>query len=510
LLPAASGAAEDGGALAPLAPAAFDRAAAAHLLSRAGFGGTPEEIDAFQALGLEKAVEVLLAPAAGSSQPTAADPLPFTPLARETLSRRELALLPREKRQEKVREMRRQDAEELQRLRAWWIRRMALTRSPLAEKMALFWHGHFATSQREVRNATHMRLQNQLFRDRGLGDFRALVRAVARDPAMLRYLDGNQNRRGKPNENFARELLELFTLGLGNYTEADVKEAARAFTGWTVRGDEGFFARRAHDPGAKTFLGRTGAFGSDEVLDIIFEQPAASRFIARKLFVHFAHEEPGAEAVEDLAATLRAANWEIRAALSRLFRSAEFYSPRARGNRIKSPVELVAGTLRLLRIDPGESPAFAALAGRMGQDLFFPPNVKGWPAGKAWISTATVFERASLARAVLGLDRPPGARPDRKAAARPGPLRGPVPAWDPEKSAGAILGGDPGAVTAAEAVERAARSLLLVPLPEEARRKLIAGYEEALSARGPGGPEAVARLRELLNALLSSPEYQLG
>jgi uncharacterized protein (DUF1800 family) len=492
--------------LEPLDSAAFDRAAAAHLLSRAGFGGTPAEIDALHALGLDRAVEAILdgkapGPAAGAPPREVPSLLSLArPVARPP--RNELAGLSREERQKKVRETRQADARQFQSVRAAWIRRMALTAHPLEEKLALFWHGHFATSQREVQSSHRMAVQNELFRSGGLGSFRDLTRAVARDPAMLRYLDNNQNRKGRPNENFARELLELFTLGIGNYTEEDIKEAARALTGWTFRDDGFVFQRRAHDDGTKTFLGRTGAFTGDEIIDIIFEQPAASRFVSRKLFVFFAHEDPPAEAVEALAATLRSSGFEVRAVLSQLFRSAEFYSARARGTRVKSPVELVVGTARLLGIDPGESPFLAVAAGRMGQDLFLPPSVKGWDGGQAWISTKTLFDRYNFARALLGLDGEgrPG-RGDAPRGARGGGGR--PPRWDPAAGAEEILGKDWAGLPAGEVVERLARRFLLVQLPEEARTKLVAFYE---SAAGGG----TARLAELIHLLLSSPEYQMG
>jgi uncharacterized protein (DUF1800 family) len=485
-------------ALAELDPAAFDRAAAAHLLSRAGFGGTPAEVEALRAMGLQKAVEAILDGTAlgPASRPPPA--LEARPVGRPP--RDELAGLTREERQKKVQAARRADQAQLQALRAAWVRRMVLTAHPLEEKLALFWHGHFATSQREVRNSYHMRLQNDLFRSRGLGSFRDLTRAVARDPAMLRYLDQNQNRKGRPNENFARELMELFTLGIGNYTEDDVKEAARALTGWTFREDGFVFQRRAHDDGVKTFLGRTGAFTGDDVVDIIFEQPAASRFVTRKIFAFFAHEDPPADVVEALADTLRASGFEIRPVLARLFRCAEFYAASARGTRVKSPVELVVGTARLLGIDPGDSPFLAFAAGRMGQDLFLPPSVKGWDGGQAWISTKTLFDRYNFARAVLGLEE--AGRPGR--GDRPPPGRGgggPPPRWDAAAGAEAILGKDWTSLQAADVVERVARRFLLVALDGEAKAKLAAFYD---GARGE------MRLAELIHLVLSSPEYQMG
>ncbi len=478
----------------------FDRAAAAHLLSRAGFGGTPEEVDALVALGLEKAVEGVLSP-------PAPDPAgDFTPTLKDRPEGRDLAGLSKEERQKRVQEHRRKDQDQFQALRAWWLRRMVLARHPLEEKMTLFWHGHFATSQRDVRNSYHMYLQNRTLRAYALGSFRDLVRAIAQDPAMLEYLDNNRNQKSHPNENFARELMELFTLGAGNYTEQDVKEAARALTGWTFRGNEFAFARRAHDTGEKTFLGRKGEFTGDDVIDIIFEQPAASRFLVKKLFVYFVHEDPPAEMIETLAATLRESKFEMRPVLARIFRSREFYSGQARGSRIKGPVELVAGTLRLLDVDPGASPAFTSLAGRMGQDLLLPPSVKGWDGGQSWISTSTLFDRYNFARPVLGLEdsRPSGANggPGKKAGKKAvrDAFRS-LPRWNADAGRKLVLGKDPEKLSAAEAVDRVVRRFLLVPLAPEARKKLEDFYS---------GADPETRLEELIHLVLSSPEYQVG
>jgi hypothetical protein len=420
---------------------------------------------------------------------------------------------------------------------------MVLTARPLEEKMTLFWHGHFATSQMKVKDVRHMFLQNKTLRTHALGNFKELTRAIARDPAMLAYLDGARSNRRAPNENFARELLELFTLGLGNYSEKDIKEAARAFTGWTFQGDQFVVNRRAHDPEVKTFLGRTGRFDGDDIIDIVFDQPAASRFIARKLFVFFAHDDPPAAAVEAMGAALREARFEVRPALELLFRSAEFYGPRARGTGIKSPIELVVGTCRLLRLDPGASPAGAAIAGRMGQDLFRPPSVKGWDGGKSWISTSTLFDRYNFSRPLLGLAgggprrepppdptrsprrapsgapeepegkaegnsegkvRPEKGRAEGKAAGGPrgrGLAGAGLPRWDSKTGAREILGADPQDVEPKAAVDRVVRRFLLVPLGEEARGKLIDFYRSAPPRD---------RLAEAIHLVLSSPEYQLN
>ncbi len=535
---------EQPGVLPALKPEAFDRAAAAHLLNRAGFGGTPEEIEKLHALGLERAIENLLDPAG-------TDPLPpFQPTVSEPLDGRSLAGLSKEERQKKNRERRMADQRQLQELRAWWMRRMTLTSRPLEEKMALFWHGHFATSQREVQNSYHMFLQNRTLRTHALGSFKRLVLEIAQDPAMLRYLNNNRNVKSAPNENFARELLELFTLGIGNYSEQDIKEAARALTGWTLRGNEFFFAQRQHDSGEKSFLGRKGDFDGKDIMDIVFEQPAAASFIVRKLFVFFAHDDPPPEAIEALARAFRSSGFELRPVLRRLFTSAEFYSARSRGTRIKSPVELVVGTLKLLKIDPGDAPACAAAAGQMGQEIFLPPNVKGWEGGRAWVSTSTLSDRYRFVRPLLAVESPPGrpraartgekARPERKptverstvqkpdveepsekkdATEKPAPsedendkaekkkrarlLDGAarrMPHWDPQRVSQEILGERAASLRAEEAVERAAAHFLVVPLSAETRGELTAAY-------GKGSERN--RLAELILGITSTPEYQV-
>ncbi|MBI4607034.1 MAG: DUF1800 family protein, partial [Planctomycetes bacterium] len=293
------------------------------------------------------------------------------------------------------------------------------------------------------------------------------------------------------------------TLGIGNYTEKDIKEAARALTGWTFRGNEFIFQRRAHDDGEKTFLGKTGSFDGDQVIDIIFEQPATSRFIARKVFSFFCHEAPSLEVIEELAAVLRESRFEVKPLLARLFTSVEFHSASARGTRIKGPVELVAGTLRLLEIDPGDSPAFAFLAGRMGQDLLLPPSVKGWDGGPSWISTSSIFDRYNFARPILGLEEPRadglGGGKSQKKAVRDEARR--MPRWDGRAGRERILGADAERLSPEEVVDRVVKRFLLVPLPEEARKKLVDFYAGSKSER---------RLEELIHLVLSSPEYQVG
>ncbi len=482
--------------LKPLEPAAFDAAAARHLLNRAAFGGTPQEIAALAAMGLDKAVDHLL----GAED----DFEEFQAALTDRPSYRNFRKLGRDERRKIQQEYRRNDRRQFANLRAWWFRRMAIGKAPLREKMTLFWHGHFATSYREVKSSYHMYLQNETLRKHALGNFKELVTAVSKDPAMLRYLNNNQNRRGRPNENYARELMELFTLGVGNYTETDIKEAARALTGWSARGNEFVFSRRAHDPGVKEFLGKKGRFTGTEIIDIIFEQETASRFVIRKLVKFFATENPSDGLVEALAATFLKENFEIRPVLAQLFRSAEFYSESCRGKQIKSPIELVASTLRLLHIDPGNSPGASLLAGQMGQELFAPPNVKGWDGGESWITTSTLFSRYNFARPFLAVDqrrgRTDGARDrSQRRRGRDSFMRR-VPRWTPE-SIEKILGEDYRKLESDVVVDRLLAHFLTVPVDTEARMRLIEAHQQA---------EGRGKLAELVHLILSSPQYQLN
>jgi uncharacterized protein (DUF1800 family) len=287
-------------------------------------------------------------------------------------------------------------------MRGWWMGEMLATDAPLAERMTLFWHNHFVSSQQKVRSAKLRYRQNATLRRHALGDFGALLHAASKDAAMLLYLDGVRNRRGAPNENFAREVMELFTLGEGHYTESDVKEAARAFSGWSLeRGSGAFVFRRAlHDPGEKTILGRTGRFDGDQVLDILLERPETAELVVRKLWLEFVSPEPDEAYVRRIAADFRRSGYRIPVALSQLFASEAFWSPDNRGVLVKSPVELVVGTLRSLEVAPDDATPFALAAAGMGQNLFSPPNVKGWRGGDAWIDSSTLLARKQFVESI--------------------------------------------------------------------------------------------------------------
>lgn len=299
----------------------------------------------------------------------------------------------------------------VEKLQGWWLYRMIHSRHPLRERMTLFWHNHFATSVAKVRKLPLMFAQNKLLRSHALGKFPDLLREISRDPAMMIWLDSNSNVKGGPNENFARELLELFTLGAGNYSEQDVREAARAFTGWGTEGGQFVFRAELHDGGPKTILGQTGDWDGDDVLRIALEQPAAARWLARKLFRQFVSEDElprdgfaggldEATLIEPLADALRSSGYDIAAAVEMILRSRLFVSEEAWRARIKSPVEYVVGLVRSFDARPPIEQLASAMDG-LGQALFEPPNVKGWDGGILWLNSATLLARHNLAAALL-------------------------------------------------------------------------------------------------------------
>jgi uncharacterized protein (DUF1800 family) len=399
--------------LSPLAPSRWNFDAAAHLVVRAGFGGRPDEIQKVQALGLERAVDMLVEATPDRYPPPAwADPHDQDELRLQVQE----ALTPEQK-QLARKILDEQFRNEMKDLTRWWITRMINTPSPFLEKMTLFWHGHFATSGLKVRPAFKMWLQNETLRRNALGNFRTLVKAISRDPAMMIWLDIAQSKKENPNENFAREIMELFTLGEGHYTESDVKEAARAFTGYRINGpDQSFkFAPLQFDSGLKNFMGKTGPWNGDQIIDIIVSQPQCARLIGAKIWKFFAYEVPEPELVDALASELRNDHYELRPFMKRLFSSEEFYSSQTRDSQIKSPVQLLVQALRTLPIPFPDSSVLEFALRQMGQIPFFPPNVKGWDGGKSWINTATLTFRYKLARQLvegidpqeIGIPKPP-------------------------------------------------------------------------------------------------------
>jgi uncharacterized protein (DUF1800 family) len=399
-----------------------ERRQMAHLLRRAGFGASPAELEDYLKLGFDDAVDRLLHP--------------------EDVEEGDVEL-PAELDA---------DPSRLQSIQLKWLYRMVNTNRPLAEKIAFFWHGHFATSIEKVKSVTLMWNQYETLRDNGLGRFEDLVLAVSQDPAMLVWLDNSRSRKEAPNENYARELMELFTLGIGNYTEDDVKAAARAFTGWSIQiqrgaqvGDEDLmkdpelesgatteelkqkkkngtlteeektqlkkerrtrdadfiFRPNWHDDGEKTFLGQTGNWDGTDVVRIIAENPACAAFIARSLFSFFVWDNPDDKTLAPFVDVFTSSGGDIRETLGAIFRSPEFSSDQAHRAKVKSPIELLIATIKLLDVDITKQTANAKTVQAMGQVLFAPPNVGGWTSGLGWIGPSTLLERYNVVGQLL-------------------------------------------------------------------------------------------------------------
>lgn len=357
-------------------------------LTRTGFAPSPVQIAAFASLTRQQAVDQVLTQASTTTVVPAPDWVSQPPISPRSLK----GMSEDERKAWRAQEIR-QGFE----LRGWWLRQMLSTSSPLAERMTLFWHNHFVSSQQKVRYSLLMYRQNALLRQHALGNFGKLLHAVSKDPAMVIYLDNANNRKGIPNENFAREVMELFTLGEGHYGEQDVKEAARAFTGWSIDPDSGDFKWRArmHDDGIKTVLGKSGNFDGDDVLDILLAQPACAELIVAKLWREFVSPEPDAREVARIAQRFRASGYEIRTALRELFLSPAFWDKKNRGTLVKSPVELVVGALNQFEFTYDDPLPFTFAVAQLGQNLFNPPNVKGWPGGNDWINSSTLLARKS-------------------------------------------------------------------------------------------------------------------
>ncbi|MEO8848803.1 MAG: DUF1800 domain-containing protein [Casimicrobiaceae bacterium] len=367
------------------------------LLTRTGFGATPTEVADFARLTRHAAVDRLL-----SATITHAVTPPPPALNAATLMQRP----DRNASEDDRKAARRQQREADQALRGWWLREMLVTPSPLTERMTLFWHGHFATSVQKVRRAPLMYRQNVTLRANAVGNFATLLHAVSKDPAMLIYLDGVQNRSGHPNENFAREVMELFTLGEGHYSETDIKEAARAFTGWSIERTSGdyMWRPRLHDDGGKTIFGHSGNFDGDGVLDLILARPETAQFITTELWHEFISPDADATEVARIATGFRASGYDIKTVLRALFESDAFYAQASRATLVRSPVDVVVGTLHTLDMLPSGTLVYAVACAGMGQNLFAPPNVKGWPGGDAWINSSTLLARKQFLARITRAD----------------------------------------------------------------------------------------------------------
>ncbi len=483
--------------LSPIQRSAWNPQAAAHLLSRAGFGASPAEIARAAA---RPPAEVVAELVDYDKQPDDFKPPTWvTPEAELRPNRSTMMGLTEDQKREKQRELRAIERQRLIELRAWWLYRMRYTQRPLQEKLTLFWHGHFATSEDKVRGIYALYLQNQTFRKRASGSWKELVTAVAQDPAMLVYLDNAQSRRGSPNENFARELMELFTLGEGHYTEEDIKQSARAFTGWSLSQERYAFEERArmHDPGPKTFFGQQGPFDGNDIIRILLKQPQASRFICRKLWTFFAYEDPEPELVDALTRVFDQGGQTFRPLLRALFLSEEFHGARARGSQVKSPVQWLVGTTRSLEAPlPGPQPC-AAILRALGQELFAPPNVKGWDGGLTWISTTRLFHRYNIAGLLVKGGR---ALTETKLEGSFGGLRGVPPLVDTTKLAASDLQGT------REQVQQKLQWRLFQQPVREKDAAAIRAYLATLPEPKAWTPDTV---RDVLHQMMSTPQYQL-
>jgi uncharacterized protein (DUF1800 family) len=440
----------------------WDLRKVAHLHRRAGFGATRAELLHDLAAGPEASVERLFHP------PT----LP-TEDAEAIDGLRQTA----------------RSSSNLDLLKVCWLNRILHGPDPLREKLTLFWHGHFATSNKKVEAVALMDRQNETLRTHALGGFATMLEAIIADPAMLVWLDGGTSKKDKPNENFAREFLELFTLGVGHYTERDIREAARAFTGWVRQDSRGGFQETpafTHDPaqvddGPKTFLGCNGRWGPSDVVRLVLERPEAATFLARKLYRWFVSEStpPGPELIEPLAEEVKKHKFAIGPIVGVILRSKHFYSQAAYRQRIKSPVEFSAGLVRILEIPrPALNPlALSAACDGQGQELFAPPNVEGWVGGQVWINSGTLLERTNWAADVIWGRSENGLAPfDPLAWAAHDKL-------PPDRVAGALV-----------------ELLLQSDLSDEARRlTLDAGHNGT-----------AVGLRKALQRLANCPEFQLS
>ncbi len=576
--------------LSPIAAAdwSFDRAA--HLLERAGFGGTPEEIARLAATTPAEAVGALLDyrtipndhlqpfDPSGVWDPSLRDFPPSRVAVTQQAEKTGEALGARVKPagDRRLQPMvdrffywLRATMLETRRLSFWWAGRMVATNHPMEEKMALFWHGHFATGEEKIRDYRKMEQQLALLHRHATGNFRTLLVEVARGPAMLAYLDAAENVKGAPNENFAREVMELFTMGVGNYTEKDIREAARAFTGWIDDDLDFKVDQQKHDAGPKTFLGRAGNFDGVDILNIILEQKVTAEYMAGKLYRFFVREDISPAVQVRLGAVLRDANYEVAPLLRTIFLSKDFYSEPSFGTRIKGPVELVVSTYRKLGVRqlPG-IPDLYVVSRELGQTLLNPPTVAGWAQGRSWITPGLLLARGNFARDVMFPDIinftdpnfNPGAEVKRvndrilagmgirEATIEPGPGEGGGMEGGDKTMANVIAGAEDfntrygslvgwqeavrrikpipraaaqfdlsaavtaaGSKTAADAIDHLTLRLLRVPVDSEVRATLVAFLEQQLGTGDlvRAGTYLERPLRLTAHLIMSSPEFQL-
>ncbi|MFD2936023.1 DUF1800 domain-containing protein [Spirosoma flavum] len=372
-----------------------------YLFARAGFGGTPAELDEASRKSLKKVVRQLFKDSEVVTELRVVEP-------DENETKKQLKGLVRDGQLDKdmLKERIRLNTEKVRDLNLQWLDRMAAGKAALREKMALFWHGHFAC-RTQGRNPLFMQQYANTLRQNALGKFGDLLMAVSKEPAMLQFLNNQQNRKNAPNENFAREVMELFTLGRGNYSEHDIKEAARAFTGWQFTPEGQFvFRERIHDEGEKIIFGKTGTFNGEDVIAMLLENRQTARFITAKIYHFFVadgsvNEREDKKQIDELAEQFYKSGYDISGLMETIFTSDWFYDPKNVGAHIKSPVELLVGMRHMLGVQFDQPQPQIFVQRTLGQVLFYPPNVAGWPGGKNWIDSSSLLFRMQLPNYVL-------------------------------------------------------------------------------------------------------------
>ena len=371
-----------------------------HLLWRAGFGPMAETVAALNEISTKKIWKNLIDTSAETPQKIdiAANPFEDKTMMNANGTMMDYSKLDAEKK----RALAKQGRDDLKDMNIAWLNLMINSKGQLREKMSFFWHGHFAC---RIQNAFYSQNLVNIVRENALGNFGDMLRAVSKSPAMLQFLNNQQNRKGKPNENFAREVMELFTIGRGNYTEKDIKEAARAFTGWGFdKSGQFVFRKPFHDEGEKTFMGQTGNFDGDDILNILLKKPETATFITKKIYRYFVNENIDETKIKYLSSRFLKNNYDIAKLLEDIYTSEWFYEPQNIGNKIKSPIELLAGIRRYLPLTLDNDDAQLLFEKVLGQILFYPPNVAGWACGKSWIDSSTLMVRLQIPQVLSSKD----------------------------------------------------------------------------------------------------------
>lgn len=466
---------------------------AAHLYRRAGFGASPAELEAASKLSPEELVHQLVN---YESLPFETPPPAWlTPTSSQRPGKKARKELSKEEKQAK----RKEQQQNMQDLRMWWLNRMLHSPRPLEEKLTLFWHGHFATSEEKVHSSYAMYLQNQMFRRLASAGWHELVLAVAQDPAMLLYLDNAQSRPKAPNENFARELMELFTLGEGRYTEPDIKAAAQAFVGWTLEEEAFVFVdrKRMHVHANKVFMKHSGDLNGDDIIRIILDQPEASDFIVAKLWSFFAYEDPEHGVIKSLSKAFRESGQQLKPLLTQMFLRPEFYSKKAMRTQIKSPVQWLVGSLHALESGPPPEQITTRILKELGQTLFAPPNVKGWVGGYTWITPATLIDRNNLAERFGEGEHPSSEQGQQKQPSGRLPL-------SKHYTLDSIL---PKAVRSSRDVAR--QSLQRRLFQSELTPDDVKGFDDEMKQLPPPDEWTLKELGHMVSVMMSSSQYQL-